>query len=159
MTKALLSLLLFALVVSSTPLIARPVSGPALSNADKAAIIQLAVELIRERETRLKSQGHPSTLSEFMIVSKENMSPDLLPKLPGFRLSLMGEKEIQKSWKRSRTFKYLRVGEFSGGSEVVGLSVAISESRGGLPYHFSVYKYQFTKSGEKWQGTIHTVIC
>jgi hypothetical protein len=107
----------------------------------------------------MKSQGHPATLSEFMIVSKENMSPALLPKLPGFRFSLMGAKEIQKRWHRPRTFKYFWVGKFSGGSEVVGLSAGISESRGGLPYHSTVYKYQFSKSGEKWQGKIHTIIC
>jgi len=159
MTKALLSLLLFALVVSSPSIIARPLGRPALSNADQAAIIQLAVELIIEMEARSKGKGHLSRLSELMIVSKKNMSPALLPKLEGFRFSLMGEKEIRKRWKRSRTFKYLWVGEFSGGSEVVGLSVGISESRGGLPYHFSVYRYQFSRSGEKWQGKIHTVTC
>jgi hypothetical protein len=48
MTRTLLSLLLLVMLHSSSPIIARPLSRSALSDSDKAAIIQLAIELVVE---------------------------------------------------------------------------------------------------------------
>lgn len=161
MTKLLVLLTLFVLVHSPASIHARALGRSALTNADKAAIIQLSIELIIEQKARLKRQGivHPAGLSEFMIIAGDNMSPALLPKIRGFRFSLMREKEIQRKGRRSERFKYLRVGEFSGEEDNVTFSLGIIERRGGLPYHSEVCKYLFSKSGDKWQGKILTIIC
>lgn len=161
MTKLFVSLLLFVLVHSSSSFNVIPLSGSELSNADKAAVIQLSIELIIEQKARLENQGkgHPVDLSEFAIISDENMSPALLPRIPGFRFRLMKEREVQRRAQRPETFRYVRVGEFSGNENGLGFSLALIERRGGLPYHSRVFKYTFRKSADKWQGKIHLIIC
>ena len=122
-----------------------------LTDADKAAIIQAAMEL------RLARVGKEE-FAQFRIFSTDNMSPALLPVFDGLRFTLMRPRAIERSQRRL-IFRYLRIGELSGDADHVKLKLGIIETRGGLGYHVHSYEYSFTRTGDKWQGKIVWVIC
>lgn len=145
-------LIAIVLAVAWLTATAQTISPPALSVADKAAIIQSAMEMKLDRDG-------PAQFAEFLVFSTYNMSPALLPKIPGFRFTLMNENLIQKKARRRMSFRWLRIGEFSLDRDVVTFKLAIIERRGGLPYHSHLYQYAFTKSGDQWHGKLVLIIC
>jgi hypothetical protein len=127
-------------------------AAPDLSDTDKAAIIQAAMELRRERVGQ-------EEFAQFRIFSTDNMSRALLPVFDGVRFALMRPQLIERNKRRQTIFRYLRIGEFSGDGDSVKLSLGIIETRGGLGYHSHVYHYAFTKTDNRWHGKIVWVIC
>ena len=123
-----------------------------LSDADKATIIQAALEL------RLARVGQEE-FAQFRIFSTDNMSPALLPVFDGVRFELMRPQLIERNKRRRLIFRYLRISEFSGNADHVTLKLGIIETRGGLGYHVHSYEYSFTRTGNKWQGKIVWVVC
>jgi hypothetical protein len=123
-----------------------------LSDADKAAIIQAAMEL------RLARVGKEE-FAQFRIFSTDNMSPALLPVFDGIRFSLMRPQVIERNQRHQSIFRYLRIGKFSGDADHVNIKLGIIETRGGLGFHVHSYEYSFTRTGDKWQGKIVWVIC
>jgi hypothetical protein len=123
-----------------------------LSDTDKAAIIQAAMEL------RLARVGQKE-FAQFRIFSTDSMSNALLPVFDGVHFSLMRPQLIERNKRRRLIFRYLRIGEFSGDGDSVKLSLGIIETRGGLGYHSHVYHYAFTKTDNRWHGKIVWVIC
>ena len=124
-----------------------------LTNQDRAAIIQAVME------SKLKSEG-PLKFSEYLIISTENMSPVLVPKIPGFRFKLMRSAEIRRRQKHAARFRYLIMDELKDwNGRSLNFDLAIIERCGGLPCHSHVYKYSFQKVDNKWQGRIFMVIC
>ena len=143
----LLPLVLFSANVGN----AQSVSKPPLSLRNKAAIIQLAMEL------KLESEG-PLKFSQHLVFRAGEMSPKLLPKIPGFEIHLMKPAAIEKRTQPPEGFKFLDIA-FSQKGESIGFDLYIIERRGGLPMHSHVYKYLFIKSGDMWQGKIVLIIC
>lgn len=131
---------------------ARPVACEELSSADKAAILQLVFEI------KLKRDG-PAKFAEYLTISAANMSPAMLPEIPGFEFRLMKPKEIQKRQKEAGRFRYLIVSEFTTRDRFVELSLGIIERSGGLPLYAHSYRYRFEKIDGKWQGQIYMIIC
>src|SRR5690348_17888841 len=127
-------------------------SAADLSDADKAAIIQAAMEL------RLARVGQEE-FTQFRIFSTDNMSRTLLPVFDGVRFSLMRPQLIERNKRRQTIFRYLRVGEFSGDGDSVKFSLGIIETRDGLGYHSHVYHYAFTKTDNRWVGKIVWAVC
>jgi hypothetical protein len=124
-----------------------------LTNQDRAAIIQAVMEL------KLKSEG-PLKFSEYLIISTDNMSPLLLPKIPGFRFRLMRPAEIRRQQKNAARFRYLIMDELKDwNGRALEFDLGIIERCGGLPCHSHVYEYSFHKVDNKWQGKIFMVIC
>jgi hypothetical protein len=124
-----------------------------LTNQDRAAIIQAVME------SKLKSEG-PLRFSEYLIISTENMSSVLLPKIPGFRFKLMRPAEIRRREKHAARFRYLIMDELKDwNGRSLNFDLAIIERCGGLPCHSHLYKYSFEKVDNKWQGKIFMVIC
>ena len=146
-------LLSVSLVFNSSQVVRCADDNLALTNRDKAAIIQLAMEL------KLKREG-PLKFSDYLIISTENMSPSWMPRIPGFQFKLMRPSEIRKREKRADRFRYLimdELKEWNGRS--VGFDLAIIERCGGLPCHSHVYKYSFERVDNRWRGHIFMVIC
>lgn len=79
---------------------AQSVSKPQLSLRDRAEIIQLAMEL------KLKSEG-PIKFSQHLVFRAGELSPGLLPKIPGFEIRLMKPAAIEKRTRRPEGFKLL----------------------------------------------------
>ena len=127
--------------------------GEVLRRQDRAAIIQAVMEL------KLKTEG-PLKFSEYLIISTENMSPSLLPKIPGFHFKLMKPTEIRKRQQHAAKFRYLKMDELKvWNGRLLKFDLVIIERCGGLPCHSHVYKYSFKKVDNKWQGQIVMVIC
>lgn len=156
LTKVMIrvAILLSLPFVSFSSLMAhRPYDRLALTNRDKAAIIQQAMEL------KLKSEG-PLKFSEYLIISTGNMSPSLMPRIPGFQFKLMRPNEIRKRQKRADRFRYLMMDELTDwNGRSLEFELAMIERCGGLPCHSHVYKYSFKKVDSQWQGQIFMVIC
>jgi hypothetical protein len=156
LTKVMLrvAILLSVYLVSNSAQVVRCANGKAaLTNSDKAAIIQLAMEL------KLKSEG-PLKFSEYLIISTENMSASWMPRIPGFQFKLMRPSEIRKRQKRAERFRYVimdELKEWNGRS--LRFDLAIIERCGGLPCHSHVYKYNFERVDNQWRGRIFMVIC
>ena len=123
-----------------------------ISQADKAAILQLAFEL------KLEKEG-PEKFAEYLTISTENMSRGLLPNISGFEFKLMKPTEIRKRQKKADRFRYVFVSEFDRGSRFVRLALGLSETCRGLPCHSHSYQYVFEKVEGKWQGRIDRIIC
>jgi len=127
-----------------------------LTKQDRAAIIQAVMEL------KLKSDG-PLKFSEYLVISTENMSPSLLPKIPGFQFKLMRPAEIrmrEKHAKPADRIRYLIMDELKDwNGRALNFDLAIIENCGGLPCHSHVYKYSFRKVDNKWQGERYLIIC
>lgn len=123
-----------------------------ISPADKAILIQKVMEI------RLKTEG-PEKFSDYLIISTDNMSSTLLPKIDGYQFTLMKPKEIQKRQKKADRFRYLRVNEPKLQGRVVILWLGVIERCGGLPCHSHSYQYVFEKIDGEWQGQIRMVIC
>jgi hypothetical protein len=123
-----------------------------LSVADKAAIIQSAMEIKLEREG-------PQKFADYVVFSADNMTTDLLPNISGFRFRLMSDRLIQRNARRRLHFRWLRSSGFSNDGDVVLFNLAILERCGGLPCHAHLYKYAFTKTNGEWRGKLVTVIC
>lgn len=123
-----------------------------LSEADRAAIIQKAMEL------KLQKDG-PEKFSEYLVISTENMSLKLLPKIQGFNFKLMKPREIEKRQKKATRFRYLRIDELTRQGQFVNFSLGVIERCGGLPCHAHFYKFVFEKIDGQWQGRIHMIIC
>lgn len=141
------------LVSNSSPVVRGADDKPALSNRDKAAIIQLAMEL------KLKSEG-PLKFSQYLIISTENMSTSWIPRIPGFQFELMRPSEIRKRQKRAERFRYLRMDELKEwNGRSLRFDLAIIERCNGLPCHSHVYKYIFERVDNQWRGQISMVIC
>jgi hypothetical protein len=145
------SLLLLLALLSANVGNAQSVSKPRLSLRDKAAIIQVAMEL------KLKSEG-PLKFSQHQVFRTGEMSAKLLPRIPGFSFSLMTPAAIRKRTLPPEGFKFLDVSFWQKG-EVIEFDLHIIERRGGLPMYSHVYEYFFRKSGGVWQGEIVMVIC
>ena len=143
----LLPLVLFVVNVGH----AQSVTKPQLSLRDKATIIQLAMEL------KLKDQG-PLKFSQHLVFRAGEVSPKLLPEIPGFEFRLMKPATIEKRSQRPEGFKFLDIA-FSQKGELIVFDLLIIERRGGLPMYSHVYKYVFNKSKNEWQGKIFMVIC
>ncbi|MGH9968075.1 MAG: hypothetical protein ACREBG_09620 [Pyrinomonadaceae bacterium] len=86
------------------------------------------------------------------------MSSRLLPKIPGFEISLMKPAAIEKRTQSPAGFKFLDIA-FSQKGNLIWFDLYIIERRGGLPMHSHVYRYVFSKSAYAWQGKIVMVIC
>jgi len=127
-----------------------------LTKKDRAAIIQVVMEL------KLKRDG-PLKFSEYLVISTENMSASLLPKIPGFQFKLMRPAEIRKRRKHEKPadrFRYLIMDELKDwNGRALSFDLAVIERCGGLPCHSHVYKYSFRKVDNKWRGEIYMVIC
>ena len=131
---------------------ARPSASQEISSADKVAILQLAFEIKLERDV-------PEKFAEYLTVFAENMSPEMLPKIPGFEFELMKPNEIQKRQKNADRFRYLAVGKFTNRGRFIYLNLGLIERCGGLPCHSHSYQYSFEKIDGKWQGQIYRIIC
>ena len=131
---------------------ARPASESPLTVADRAAIVQAAMKIKFDR-------NGPAEFGEFLIFSSTNMSPALLPQIPGYRFTLMNENQIRRNVRRRLIFRYLRLGTFFGDADHVTLKLGIIETRGGLGYHVHSYEYAFTRTDDQWQGKLVMVIC
>lgn len=116
---------------------AQAVSKPHLSLRDKAAIIQVAMEL------KLKSEGLLK-FSEHLVFRAGEMSPRLLPRIPGFEIRLMTPAAIKKRTLPPEGFKFLDIA-WSQKGEFISLDLYIIERRGGLPMHSHVYQYLFDR--------------
>jgi hypothetical protein len=150
MKKLLVTVLVCA--VGFISVAARPVSEPPLTVADKAAIVQTAMKIKLDR-------NGPTEFGEFRIFAATNMSPALLPQIPGYRFTLMSEDQIRRNVRGRLIFRYLRIGPLSGDADHVTLKLGIVETRGGLGYHVHSYEYAFTRTGDQWQGKLVMVIC
>jgi hypothetical protein len=146
---ALLLLPLVLLIVNVCN--AQSVGEPQLSFRDKAAIVQLAMEL------KLKSEG-PLKFSQHLVFRAGEMSQKLLPKIPGFEIRLMKPAAIQKRTLPPEGFKFLDIA-FSQKGDFIVFDLYIIERRGGLPMHSHVYQYVFSKAGGVWQGKLLMIIC
>jgi hypothetical protein len=150
MKKLLVTVLVCA--VGFISVAARPVSEPPLTVADKAAIVKTAMKIKLDR-------NGPTEFGEFRIFAATNMSPALLPQIPGYCFTLMSEDQIRRNVRRRLIFRYLRIGPLSGDADHVTLKLGIVETRGGLGYHVHSYEYAFTRTGDQWQGKLVMVIC
>jgi hypothetical protein len=83
------------LLVANTS--ARPRDSEELSTADRAEIIQKAMEIRLEREG-------PEKFSEYLIISTENMSTEPLPRIPGFEFKLMKASETKDNRGKQNVF-------------------------------------------------------
>ena len=123
-----LSFLLLLMIMLGGRASSQSISKP-LSMADKAAIIQVAMEM------RLKLDG-PLKFSQYSVFRKGEMSAALLPKIPGFPFRMMSRAAINRRTQTPEGFRYLDLG-FTQSDQFVGFELYIVERRGGLPMYLS----------------------
>jgi hypothetical protein len=123
-----------------------------LTKNDKAQIIKS----ILFKADFLKRGLRVGEERDFVYLSTENVSPELVPKLPGVRIILIDEVEIAK--KLENGFGHYAFGEFvvKGSKVLVSFAAKWSNSHfGSSSYQITHYEYR-RKSG-KWRGRIASV--
>ena len=130
---------------------ARSVKKLRLSMRDKAEIVRVAMEM------KLKHDG-PLKFSEYSTFRSGEMTPELLPKIPGFRYRLLSPKAIQKKAQSLKGIKFLDVA-FSPGEDATSFQLYVSSRSGGVTVRAHVYRYLFVKVGYRWHGEIILIIC
>jgi hypothetical protein len=131
---------------------------PQLSDADKAAIINIALDLWFARAAELANdQG--AELLKYNTLSTEDMSANLVSQLSGIKLVLREPKQIKKLSRQATAFRYLRLGDFTSKGNSIGFTLGAISQTNGLPLGAHSYQYLFENIAGQWLGKMTIIIC
>jgi hypothetical protein len=145
------ALLLPLVLCIATEVHAQSVKKRRLSTHDKAEIVRIAMEMKLKLEEPLK-------FSEYSVFRSGEMTPELLPRIPGFQYRLLSPAAIRRKAQTRKGIMFLDVG-FSQGEEATGFQLYMSSRSGGKTRRAHVYRYLFSKVGDRWQGQITLITC
>jgi hypothetical protein len=131
-----------------------------LANNDKKEIIKqmLTTEVLRYKKDESKYGRLPDGNLE-IILSLENIEPDLVPKIKDVKFILLKNSEIYKRIEHTRVFggvRYLSFSDFKikGSKIIVSLDNTYKAKRGRAFVHSKSFEYEFRKVNGKWEGKL-----
>jgi hypothetical protein len=129
-----------------------------LTDEDRAEIVSqmLKREIARIKEERAKyDKGRKGILT--LTLSTQNITPSLVPNIPGVKFVLIEPAEIEKRIKEALGISYLAFDTFEVKGPVVTVSL-INADRGPGRVRAFVYikqnKYEYRKEDGKWVGKL-----
>lgn len=132
-----------------------------LTNNDKKEIIKqmLTTEVTRFKKEESKYKTLPEGNLE-IILSLENIEPDLVPQIKDVKFILLKNSEIYKRIEHTRVFgggvRYLSFSDFKiiGSKIIVSLDNTYKAKRGRAFIHIKSFEYEFYKVTGKWEGKL-----
>lgn len=132
-----------------------------LANNDKKEIMKqmLTTEVTRYKKDESKYGRLPEGSLE-IILSLENIEPDLVPKIKDVKFILLENSEIYKRIERTRVFgggvRYLAFSDFKiEGSKIIVSLDNTYKAMSGRPFiRIKSFEYEFRKVNGKWGGKL-----